>query len=158
MELIHSILQNKKVVTLVASHLALVIIAASIFFLVPAVRYSDIVEPDIVDIDPVSFSSLYEKNPDGYVFLDVRPLDAYQKLHASGSKNQPLHTLYHERKNLPKNVKGKEIVLICSGGVASGVAYSYLQHYGFRNIVRIGGGIENWQLSGLPVEGNMVIK
>lgn len=44
-------------------------------------------------------------------------------------------------------------MLICSGGRASGVAYSYLQHFGFSNIARIEGGIEQWALNELPTEG-----
>ncbi|TAJ16025.1 MAG: rhodanese-like domain-containing protein, partial [Dehalococcoidia bacterium] len=69
----------------------------------------------------------------------------------------PLHTLYQERFALPRNESGKTIVLICSGGSASGVGYGYLQHYGFRNILRVEGGIENWQAKGLPVEGTDVL-
>ena len=143
---------------LVLSHLLVVVITVSVFYLVPAIRYSSIVEPTVKDVDPATFYADFKLHPDAYVFLDVRGQDAYGKLHAEGSKLQPLHTLYTERYNLPKNDPDKTIVLICSGGVASGVAYSYLEHYGFRNIIRIDGGIENWQAKGLPVVGTNVIQ
>ena len=48
-------------------------------------------------------------------------------------------------------MKDKEIVLICTGGRASGVGYSYLEHYGFSNIARIEGGINAWADARLPV-------
>lgn len=129
-----------------------------LFYAVPAIRYSDIVEPLIKDVDPQTVYDEIVKNPEGYVFLDVRPGDVYEKLHAVYSKSQPLHTLYVERHTLPKNVNGKTIVLICSGGLASGVGYGYLEHFGFRNIVRIEGGIESWKAAGLPVEGTDVLR
>ncbi len=140
------------------SHVLLVIVCACLFYFVPAIRYSSIVEPVIVDVDAASFFEEYKRNPEKYVFLDVRGADAYERLHAAGSSLQPLHTLYTERYNLPKNDGEKEIVLICSGGVASGVAYSYLEHHGFRNIRRIDGGIEAWQAANLPVQGSSIIE
>src|SRR3989338_6072093 len=115
-------------------------------------KWVTVIEPTIKDIDPVAFQSDFVKNSDRYIFIDVRSETAYNKVHAVGSINMPLHTLYDQRHVLPKN--GKEIILICSGGRTSGVAYSYLQHYGFFNIKRIDGGIENWIAEGLPVDGS----
>jgi rhodanese-related sulfurtransferase len=109
-----------------------------------------VIEPSIHDIDSKVFSEKFSEDPDKYLFIDVRPAEMYKQRHAVGSISMPLHTLYDLRKSLPKS--GKEIVLICSGGVASGVAYSYLEHYGFFNLSRIDGGIESWIAAGLPVE------
>jgi len=145
-------------ISLILSYALVLIVGLAVFYLVPAIRYASIVEPQVKDIESAAFYAEYAKNPDGYVFLDVRSIDAYERLHATGSKLQPLHTLYTERYNLPKNDPEKQIVLICSGGIASGVAYSYLEHYGFRNIIRIEGGIEHWQAAGLPVEGSSIIQ
>ncbi len=130
------------------------IVTASAIYLTPLKNIA-IIEPTVKDIAPKEFYDKYIQNKEKYIFIDVRPTSAYGKLHAEGSINIQLHELYNERKNLPKH--GKEIVLICSGGLASGVAYSYLQHYGFFNIVRIGGGIENWQLNNLPVVSQLKI-
>lgn len=124
------------------------IIAALIFYLTP-LKNLNLIEPKIKDIAPSSFYEKYKKNPNDYIFIDVRPAEVYRKSHAEGSINIPLHTFYTERKYLPK--RGQTIVLICSGGSASGVAYGYLEHYGFLNLRRIEGGIENWEKSGLPV-------
>lgn len=149
---------NSKKAVLIGSYVLVAVVTASIIFTVPAIRYSPIVEPTVQDIDPTSFYEEYQKNPEQFIFLDVRSAEAYNKLHAVGSTLQPLHTLYTERHRLPRNDPNKTIILICSGGVASGVGFSYLQHYGFRNVKRIEGGIENWQTKLLPVEGKDVLK
>lgn len=126
------------------------ILTAAAIYLTP-LKHIAVIEPTINDIDSAEFYELYTANPDKYVFLDVRGVDAYNRLHAVGSKSMPLYSLYNERLFLPKNTD-QTIILICSGGVASGVAYHYLQHHGFFNIRRIEGGIESWQAAGLPVE------
>lgn len=129
------------------------LVAFGLFYLTP-LRYVALIEPTINDIDPAEFYEMWQKNPDEYVFIDVRNQTMYDQLHAAGSALMPLHTLYDTRHSLPR--RDKTIVLICSGGRASGVGYSYLEHYGFRNIRRIKGGIEAWQAAGLPVEGSAV--
>lgn len=152
------ILASSKKLAFVLSYAFVLVLGLALFYLTPAIRYASIVEPQVKDIKSEDFYAEYMKDPNRYIFLDVRSADAYNQFHATGSKLQPLHTFYTERYNLPKNDRNKEIVLICSGGVASGVAYSYLEHYGFRNIVRIQGGIEEWQAAGLPIEGSNIIQ
>ena len=125
-----------------------VIVTASAIYLTP-LRYTSLLEPKINDIDATEFHALYKENPEKYVFVDVRSLGEYDLRHAEGAESMPLHTLYDERKNLPK--KDKEVILICTGGRASGVGFGYLQHYGFSNISRIEGGIDAWEDAGLPV-------
>lgn len=129
------------------------IVTVGIIYLTP-LKWITVIEPSIRDIDPSEFNEKFKSNPDHYVFIDVRSESSYDAKHAVGSINAPLHTLYDLRHTLPR--KGKEIVLICSGGRASGVGFSYLQHYGFFNIWRIEGGIEQWAEEGLPVEGKSV--
>ena len=129
--------------------LAATTLATGTIYLTP-LRWLSPVEPKINDVLPQLFYSEYKKSPEQFIFIDVRPPEAYAEKHAQGSINIPLHMLYDERRNLPKS--GKEVVLICSLGRASGVAYSYLEHYGFRNLRRISGGIEAWEAAGLPLE------
>jgi len=127
---------------------AVAAIAVLLIYLTP-LKWVNLVEPKIKDVLPTLFYNEYRKNPRQYIFIDVRPPEAYNQKHAEGSINIPLHLLYDERKNLPKT--GKVIVLICSGGRASGVAYHYLEHFGFLNLLRISGGIEAWEAVGLPI-------
>lgn len=129
------------------------LLTTALIYLTP-LKHITVIEPTIDDISPEDFYELYQENPDQYVFLDVRSQSAYDRWHAAGSEMMPLHTLYNERNNLPKNTD-KTIVFICSGGVASGVAYHYLEHHGFLNLKRIDGGVEAWELAGLPVESNI---
>jgi len=136
-------------------YIATVFLTASAIYFTP-LKWITVIEPKINDIDPSVFNADFEKTPSKYVFIDVRPEDAYRLVHAKGSINMPLHTLYDQRLILPKH--GKQIVLICSGGRASGIGYSYLQHYGFFNINRIEGGIELWIAEGLPLEGSAIPK
>lgn len=135
--------------------LAATIVTAGIIYLTP-LKWLNFTEPTIHDTLPQLFFSKYKESPDQFIFIDVRPPEAYQLKHAEGSINIPLHILYDERKNLPKN--GRTIVLICSLGRASGVAYSYLEHYGFLNLQRISGGIEAWEAAGLPLESGTAVE
>ena len=128
------------------------LVVGSAIYLTP-LKWITIIEPTIDDISAEEFYALYEGNEDNYIFLDVRNGQSYERGHAEGSLNLPVHELYNERFNLPKT--DKEIILICSGGVASGVGYSYLEHYGFFNIKRIEGGIEAWSDAGLPMVGSL---
>lgn len=142
---------SKSVVILAA--LAAVIATALVIYFTP-LKWINFIEPTIKDIAPAEFYEDFSANPNDYIFLDVRPESSYNAVHAQGSVSMPLHTLYNERRSLPKS--GKTIVLICSGGVASGVGYHYLEHHGFFNILRIENGIEQWILDELPVEGSQV--
>lgn len=124
------------------------ILAGVIFYLTP-LKHVNFIEPNIDDIAPQEFYNAYTQNPEKYLFIDVRPTDAFNKFHAQGSINIPLHVLYDQRKNFPK--RGKEIILICSGGRASGVGYHYLEHHGFLNLKRVEGGVEAWSEANLPI-------
>ncbi len=114
--------------------------------------------PKINDIDPKTAYENIKRNPEMYVIVDVRSESEFRLAHASSSVNLPIHYFYDDTHglknekgiNLPKN-KDKEIYLMCTGGRLAGVAYSYLEHYGYRNIKRVEGGLSNWNSSGMPV-------
>ena len=120
--------------------------------LVTPLRFLSLIEPRITDITPNDFYQEFSKNPDDYIFIDVRSVENYASGHPAGAVNMPLQTMYVQRQHLPKS--GKTIVLTCGGDYSSGVAFSYLQHFGFFNIKRIPGGLPAWKAAGLPtVEG-----
>lgn len=112
-------------------------------------RYTPFIEPVTKNITNTDFYSLYKQAPDSYIFIDVRDAETYADGHPAGAINIPLAKLYTERVNLP--FSEKKIVLICAGNSASGVGFSYLQHYGFNNIERIPGGYREWLIAGLPI-------
>ncbi|MDX1437343.1 MAG: rhodanese-like domain-containing protein [Anaerolineales bacterium] len=51
-----------------------------------------------------------------------------------------------------------DIVVYCTNPncVASIAVYKYLDGHGYHNISRYAGGLEEWEASGLPLEGEMV--
>lgn len=138
------VFDKKTVIFVIATVVATILVV----YLTP-LKHLNIIEPKIDDISATIFYELYTSNPDEYMFIDVRPESSFNELHAEDSLNIPLHILFDERYNLPK--RGKTIVLICSGGRASGVGYHYLEHHGFLNLKRIRGGIEAWEREGLPL-------
>lgn len=113
------------------------------------IRYTAYVPPTVVDITP---QKAYEAILAGkkILFIDVRTPQEYAEVHATTSINIPIHLLHEKLGSLPRNTD-TDIYLICNGGKLAGVAYSYLEHYGFRNIKRIDGGINAWTKAGLPV-------
>ncbi len=148
--------------------LTLVILVTAVFALLitlsfRTIRYTDYVPANIVDISPSLAYENIQKNRDKIIFIDVRSEVEYNNAHASSSINLPIHHLYddtHGLKNeknipLPKNTD-VEIYLTCTGGRLAGVAYSYLEHYGYTNIKRIKGGLKGWSDEGLPIIANDV--
>ena len=122
-------------------------ITAAAIFMTP-LRYTSFFPPSITDVSAGEIYQQMQDDPDSVLLLDVRSVQAFEADHALGAKSAPLHTLYFLKNTLPR--KGQRIALICSGGVASGVGFSYLEHYGFTNVVRVEGGIEAWKSAGLP--------
>ena len=137
-------------VLLTASLFLLAVIGTVLAIYLTPLKHLNAVEPSIRNIDPQEIYNRMLADPDRYIFIDVRQPGDYAKVHALNSINVPLQQIYYQRYKLPK--KEKEIVLICSLAVASGIAYSYLEHYGFLNLYRIEGGIEQWVKAGLPTE------
>lgn len=127
---------------------AAVLMTALVILLTP-LRYSLLVEPRIHDVDPADIYARVSAKPDDYLFIDVRPLVDYGKIHSKDAINIPIASLYDKWRELPRS--RKQIVLICGGGRLSGVAFFFLQHFGFTNISRVSGGLENWVSKGLPV-------
>lgn len=139
--------------TLIAIGIAAALLATLVIYLTP-LKWINLVEPPIHDITAAEFYAEFEKNPDNYIFIDVRDASVYDTAHASGSINKPIGTLFDGHKLLPKS--GKQIVLICSSSRLAGVAYGYLEHQGFFNLLRIEGGVQAWFAAGLPLEGSNI--
>ncbi len=114
-------------------------------------RYNRLIPPpSVVEVEPADAYAYILKNPDGAIFLDVRSLTEYEALHASTSVSFPIANMYEEsrRDTLPHS--GKKIYLICTSGRLAGVAYRFLEHYGYTNIEHIDGGIQAWIDAGQP--------
>ncbi len=131
-----------------------VICTVLLIYLTP-LKHLNIIEPLPHDIDATEFYNDFQKSPDKYLFIDVRGAAIYDTAHAKGSINMPIGSFYDGHFTLPK--WGKTIVLICSSGRLAGVAYGYLQNAGFLNLRRVKGGVQQWALENLPLEGSNIL-
>ena len=117
---------------------------------VPFIRYNkNLPPPKIYGEDPKVVYQYILDNPENYQFLDVRSKGEYETLHASSSISFPIADMYEPEKF--KNIDyDKRIFLICTSGRLAGIAYRYLEHFGYRNIVHIDGGVQGWVGEGMP--------
>lgn len=130
--------------------LCAVIATFFVIYLSP-LKHLNLIDPNPQEMDPTEFWEKYQQDPERYIFLDVRDQRSHEISHAKGSKSQPIASLFDLRRDFPKT--GKEIVLICTTGRLAGVAYSFLEHWGHLNLLRLEGGMHNWVAQGLPIEG-----
>ncbi len=126
-------------------------LATLLFIYLTPLKHLNLIDPNPQEVDPTEFWEKYQKNPEKYLFLDVRDAQSFGTSHAKGSVSRPIASLFDLRKDFPK--MGKEIVLICTTGRLAGVAYGFLEHWGHLNLLRIEGGMHNWVAQGLPIEG-----
>ncbi len=134
--------------------IAVCVVTILVIYLTP-LKHLNLIDPNPVDIDPAEFAQEFEKNPDKFLFIDVREKSVYDRAHAKGAISQPIGSLYDLRHTLPKT--DKEIVIICTSGRLAGVAYGFLQNWGHLNLLRIEGGMQKWALEGLPLEGSDIL-
>ncbi|TET07095.1 MAG: rhodanese-like domain-containing protein [Candidatus Atribacteria bacterium] len=114
-------------------------------------------DEEISKIIPISVDEAFEaynSNKD-YIFLDVRSLEEYQKVHIKGAKLIPVSQIKDRLNELPK---GKSIIVYCDGSSCSrsGNAANILVEHGFKEVYDMtGGGIIEWGEKGYPIsEGN----
>lgn len=129
---------------------ASVLLGVIFALVIPFIRYNKLLPPPkIYSEEPKVVYQYILDNPDKYQFLDVRSRGEYDTLHASSSISFPIADMYEPNK-LATLDYNKRIFLICTSGRLAGVAYRYLEHFGYRNIVHIDGGIQGWVSQGQP--------
>ncbi len=82
---------------------------------------------------------LKDKKP--LILLDVRQQKEYDEGHIDGARLIPLNTLPDRLAELPKE---KEIVVYCKSGRRSAQAAVFLQASGYKNVVSLSGGFQEW--------------
>jgi rhodanese-related sulfurtransferase len=125
---------------------------------VPFIRYNKYLPPPkVYSEDPKIVYQYILDNPGQYQFIDVRSLKEYNTLHASSSVSFPIADMYEadKFKNLSHD---KKIFVICTSGRLAGIAYRYLEHFGYRDIVHIDGGVQGWVTAGLPIIGQNLLQ
>ncbi len=146
----HILTKNK--IAILAVFFAVIVTALAIY-LTP-LKHVNLISPMMKEVSPKEFYVDLVANPDDYIFIDVRSPSVYQAAHAKGAINIPIENLYDEHYTLP--YRGKKIALICTTGRLAAIAYGYLENWGFRNLLHIQGGMQNWVYEDLPIEGNNV--
>lgn len=101
-------------------------------------------------LEPVSREELLLRIGDGLVtILDVRPEDEFAEGHLPGAINIPLSQIKQRLTELPED---QEVVAYCRGPwcVLAFEAVALLRKKG-RNARRLGGGLPEWRMAGLPI-------
>jgi len=88
-------------------------------------------------------------NRDEGVILDIRDKKAYDGGHITDAINIPLAKLKERAVELEKH-RDKTLVVVCQVGHQSGDAVKTLKENGFNAVVRMSGGMAEWQTQGLP--------
>jgi hydroxyacylglutathione hydrolase len=81
--------------------------------------------------------------------IDVRGAAEWEAGHLPGVPNIPVGYLADRLDEVPSD---RPVVVHCQGGTRSAIAASVLQARGFRNVINLPGGYEEWVESGLPTE------
>ncbi len=89
-------------------------------------------------------------NRQGAVVVDLRERKDFSAGHIVGALNIP-STALESRLDEIQNRKGHPIVLVCAMGQHAGTAGTTLRKAGFAQVTRLGGGMNEWRNSNLPL-------
>lgn len=89
-------------------------------------------------------------NRDEAVALDIRDRKNFTQGHIAGSVNIPMANLDARIQELDKH-KEKTILVVCNTGASAGVAIAKLQKAGFEQVLRLKGGVMQWQSDSMPM-------
>ena len=104
------------------------------------------------NLEPIPAEELLQRVREGLVtVLDVRPVEEYQSGHLPGAINVPLAEL---EQHLDRINSDQDVVAYCRGPhcVLAFDAVARLREHGLQ-ARRLDGGLPEWRLKGLPVEG-----
>ncbi|MCX5815800.1 MAG: rhodanese-like domain-containing protein [Proteobacteria bacterium] len=93
----------------------------------------------VVSIKPRVLKALAMEKK-GLFVLDIRSEDAFKAGHIDGAINIPLYTLHKKLKEIPKN---RPVIVVDESGKRSFLACCYLINNGFKDVVRLYGGMKH---------------
>lgn len=92
------------------------------------------------------------------LLVDVRESSEHEQGHLPGARLIPRGILEaaadpEYSKHVPElaNARDREVVLYCATGGRSAMAAAVLQMMGFKNVISLNGGFEDWSKAGKPV-------
>ncbi|ERS92026.1 MULTISPECIES: rhodanese-like domain-containing protein [unclassified Halomonas] len=89
-------------------------------------------------------------NREDAVVVDIREAGDFKAGHIAGARNIPQSRLDERMSELEK-VKDKPIIVVCKHGQAAGAAVAKLSKAGYPRVLKLKGGMMQWQADGLPV-------
>ena len=84
------------------------------------------------------------------LILDVRTADEFAAGHIRDAKNIPLKELKGRIAELEK-FQARPVIVVCAKGLKSAKATAQLKKAGYTEAASLLGGLDAWQLQGLPV-------
>lgn len=85
----------------------------------------------------------------GALLVDVRDLWEYEEVRAPGARLIPLDEFPRRYGELPQD---QDLLIICHSGFRSAQATNFLLRHGYPRAANVVGGMEEWEVAGLPVE------
>lgn len=90
-------------------------------------------------------------NRDKALIVDIREVKDFAIGHISGAKNYPASSFELKASELDK-FKARPVIVVCKMGTAAGSITKILKRRGFGNVVRLAGGMAEWQAASLPMK------
>jgi UPF0176 protein len=99
-----------------------------------------------VHLSPDDLNKWYEKDPNGFVVVDMRNDYEFKVGHFRNSINPEMQNFRDLPKVLPKleNLKDKKVVTVCTGGVRCEKASGFLVKNGFKDVYQLHGGMHRY--------------
>lgn len=109
-----------------------------------------------VALSPVEFQKAVNDDPNG-ILLDVRTADEFESGHLSGALQADWSNKAQFQERVSALEKEKTVYIYCFSGGRSGAAQQWLLANGFTSVINMKGGIYDWNLANLPVEGTKTV-
>jgi molybdopterin/thiamine biosynthesis adenylyltransferase/rhodanese-related sulfurtransferase len=113
-------------------------------------RYKDI-QDKIKELGPKEVAELLENSDEDVTLIDVREREEYEQGAIPGAKFIPRGFLDVKIEREVPN-KDQTLVLHCAGGVRSAMAAYDIQEIGYKNVISMTGGYNQWEELGLPTQ------
>ena len=112
-------------------------------------------EAEIPEVTAVELKKMLDKN-ENFVLLDIRNEDSAERCCIGSEKCLyiPLDMMPERYKEIPA---AKKVVIICERERCSLVAGRYLKAKGYKNVIRLEGGIQKWVKNGYPTENRQTV-
>jgi rhodanese-related sulfurtransferase len=88
--------------------------------------------------------------PDRCIILDVRTPSEFSEGHLEGAENLDYYRPDFKEK-ITERDKTRRYLVYCRKGIRGKKTMEFMRECGFRDVININGGFENWMASGLPV-------